>query len=68
MIKGFMYMERIDSESCWFHGFVNINPNFAYVPDWLVNFMVKRVVYVMIGKIKDKQFYENEQVIKAMED
>ncbi len=51
MIKGFMYVEHIDNDNCWFHGFINIDPNFSFIPDWVINFTVKRVLYVIIGKM-----------------
>ena len=26
IIKAFMYVEHIDESSCWFHGYMNMNP------------------------------------------
>lgn len=66
MIRAYNYIEYIDDESCWFHGMVNVNPNFSYVPDWLLNVLVKRAVYVMIGKIQNKEIFENELIKKRM--
>lgn len=48
---GFNYVQQIDENSCWFHGLLNIDPKFAYLPDWLLNFTIKRAVYVMVGSI-----------------
>ena len=66
MIKGFMYVEHIDEDHCWFHGMININPNFSLIPDGLVNMIVKRVVYILIGKLENKEVFENELIIKRM--
>ena len=52
MIKGFMFAQYIDDENCWFHGLINVNPNFAVIPDFLINFTVKRVIYIIMGKMQ----------------
>lgn len=51
MIKGFMYIEHIDEDHCWFHGMMNVDPKFAMLPDWLLNFTIKRVIFIIIGRI-----------------
>ena len=68
VIRGYNYVEHIDDESCWFHGMININPNFSFVPDWFLNFIVKRAVYVMIGKVQSKEVFENELLTKRIEE
>ena len=40
------------------HGYMNINPMLAYVPTFLINFMVKRVLYVMAGRMASKELFE----------
>ena len=45
MCKGFTLLEYIDEDSCWLTGFININPKFAYIPDWFLNYLVKRSIY-----------------------
>jgi len=66
MHKGFMYMEHIDENSCWYHGMINIDPNFTFLPDWILNFTVKRLIYVIMGKMQNKDFFENELIKKRM--
>ena len=44
MVRGFQFLEYIDDNSCWLTGLMNVNPNFDYIPDWFVNFMIKRVI------------------------
>ena len=51
MIKGFMYVEHIDEENCWYHGLINVDPKFGFIPYMMINFLVKRIVYIMIGKL-----------------
>jgi hypothetical protein len=66
MIKGFMYVEHIDDNNCWFHGYINVDPQFAYLPDWLINFSIKRVIYIIIGKLQNKEIFENDSIKKRM--
>ena len=58
--KAYYFIEHIDEENCRFHGMVNVNPNFAYIPDWFFNFVIKRALYIVIGKVQDKKNFENE--------
>ena len=67
MVKGFMYVEEIDEQSCWFHGYINVNPKLALIPDWFLNFMVKRVVYKVMSKLQGKDAFEgNEKLQKKI--
>jgi hypothetical protein len=59
MIKGYMYIEHIDEDNCWYHGLINVDPMLGMIPNFLVNFMVKRIVYIMIGRIQNKEIFEN---------
>ena len=68
MCKGFLLLEYIDEKSCWLTGFININPKFAYIPDWFLNYLVKRSIYSMTHRISEKENYENEEVTKKMEE
>lgn len=68
MIKGFNYVEHIDDKSCWYHGMINLNPHFALLPDWFFNFIIKRALYVMIGKIQNKEVFENQVLMKRVEE
>ena len=68
VVRGFQFLEYCDDNSCWFTGLMNVNPNFDYIPDWFVNFMIKRVIYGMMDKIGNKDFYENDQVKIKMEE
>ena len=66
MIKGFMYVEHIDDNNCWFHGYINIDPKFDYIPDFVINFTIKRVLYVLIGKLQSKEIFENDILKKRI--
>jgi len=66
MHKGFMYVEHIDDNTCWYHGMINVDPNIALLPDWILNFTVKRLIYVVMGKMQNKDFFENELIKKRM--
>lgn len=68
MVKGFMYVEEIDAENCWFHGFINVNPKLAVVPDWFINFIVKRVVNKVIINMRSKDMFDNDALRKRIED
>jgi hypothetical protein len=65
-IKGFMYIESIDANSCWFHGNMNINPNFTYMPDWFLNYVLKKVVNVMVIKLSKENIFDNAEVQEKM--
>ncbi len=54
-----MYIEHIDEDNCWYHGLINVDPMLGMIPNFLVNFMVKRIVYIMIGRIQNKEIFEN---------
>ncbi len=41
VLKGFMYVEHIDQKSCWFHGFMNMNPKIQFMPDSFISFVLK---------------------------
>ena len=62
MVKGFMYLEYIDEENIWFHGFINVNPKLALIPDWFLNSIVKRVIDKVIIKMRDKGVFENDTI------
>ena len=66
-----MYVEHIDDSSCWFHGMMNANPNFAYMPDWFLNFILKKVVNVIVIKLRKENVFDtpevNEQIQKRKE-
>ena len=57
MVKTFQYFEPIDSESCWYTSLINVDVKLTYVPDFLVNFTVKRVLYVIIGIMQNKEHF-----------
>ena len=65
-IKGFMYVEHIDESSCWFHSSMNINPNFAHMPDWFLNFILKKVVDVIVVKLRKENVFDSPEVNKQM--
>lgn len=37
---------------------MNIDPKLAFVPNFFINFTIKRVLYIMSGKIGNKELYE----------
>lgn len=68
MIRGCLYIEHIDENNCYMHGLMNVDPKFAYIPNWFLNMMIKRVFYVMIGKLSSKEIYENEVINASLEE
>ncbi len=62
MVKGFMYIEAIDKNSCMFHQYLNMNPKMKLMPDWLLNFSVKNVLYILINKLQNKEAFKNEVI------
>ena len=65
--RGFKYIEEIDEDNCWYHGFINVNPNFKYLPNWVLNFSIKRVIYVIIGRLQSKEFFQNDVMKEVLE-
>lgn len=65
-IRGFMYIEYIDENTCWYHGNMNVNPNFAYMPDWFLNFVLKKVVDVIVIKLRKENVFDNPDVKQKM--
>ena len=59
VIKGFMYVEHIDDHSCWFHGFMNMNPKIQFMPDSFISFVLKKIVGVMVKKLQKESVFEN---------
>jgi hypothetical protein len=63
-IKGFVYVEHIDE---WFHGCMNVNPNFAYMPHWFLNFILKKVVNVIVVKLREENVFDSPEVNEQMQ-
>ena len=68
MVKGFMYIEEIDEGSCWFHGYMNLNPKLALIPDFFINAVVKRVVNKIIISLRSKDVFDNEFIKKRIQE
>lgn len=68
MQKSFTFIQKIDEESCWFNGMITINPKISYCPDWFLNVMVKRVFYIMIGRMSKKEFFETDSNKLSLEE
>ena len=66
MIKGFMYVEHIDATSCWFHGYMNMNPKIQFMPDSFLNFVIKKIVNVIVKKLQREQIFEDKAIIERM--
>ena len=66
MVKGFMYVEEIDADNCWFHGYMNINPKLALMPDMFLNAVIKRVVNKIIIKLRDSDVFDNDHIKKRI--
>jgi hypothetical protein len=47
---------------------MNINPRLAYIPDFLINFTVKRVIYMIIGRMASKELFEKFYKDKKLEE
>lgn len=57
MIKGYQYVEAIDKDSCWLNGLMNVDPKLTFIPNFFINFTVKRVLYIMSRKLSNKELY-----------
>ncbi|MDR3549769.1 MAG: hypothetical protein P4M11_16095 [Candidatus Pacebacteria bacterium] len=51
---GCMYFRFIDENTTLFRGIFNSDPNMRLVPQFLINFAIKKVVYAMLGIIQDR--------------
>ena len=49
--KNYVYVEQEDPETTWISVLVNVDPSMSYIPDFLMNWTVKRVIYMIIGHI-----------------
>ncbi len=66
IIKAFMYVEHIDESSCWFHGYMNLNPKIQFMPDSFIGFVIKKIVNVMVKKLQKESIFEDKAVIERM--
>jgi hypothetical protein len=51
IIKNCLYIEQIDRDSCWYTAYVHVDCKLSYIPDFLVNFVIKRIIYIMVGML-----------------
>ncbi len=51
---GCMYFRYIDENTTLFRGLFNIDPNMSLVPQWLINYVMKKVAYTVLGLIQEK--------------
>eukprot|EP00826_Nyctotherus_ovalis_P042886 TRINITY_DN4479_c0_g4_i5.p3 TRINITY_DN4479_c0_g4~~TRINITY_DN4479_c0_g4_i5.p3 ORF type:complete len:101 (+),score=39.16 TRINITY_DN4479_c0_g4_i5:181-483(+) len=49
-----MFFRYIDENTCLFRAVFNADPHMAYIPQWLINFGMKTVVYMILGRVKEK--------------
>jgi len=47
---------------------INLDPRISYCPDWFLNVMVKRVFYIMIGKMSKKEFFETDSNKQSLQE
>ena len=66
IIKAFMYVEHIDAKSCWFHGYMNMNPKIQFMPDSFVGYVIKKIVNVMVKKLQREQIFEDKAILERM--
>mmetsp|Transcript_23 Transcript_23/g.31 ORF Transcript_23/g.31 Transcript_23/m.31 type:complete len:112 (+) Transcript_23:280-615(+) len=59
MVRMFQYIEVIDKNNCWMTTYMCMDPKFSYVPDFLLNMSIKRVLYVMLGRLSDKELFKD---------
>ena len=62
MVKGILFLEYIDEETCSLSGMMNIDPNFSYIPSFVFNYLMRRIVYNTLCKLSEKDYYENDEV------
>jgi len=58
MVRMFQFLEVGDLNSCWLSTFICVDPKFAYLPDFILNNSIKRVLYVMLGRMSDRQVFK----------
>lgn len=63
-----MYVEHIDQNSCWLHGFMNMNPKVQFMPDSFLGFVIKKIVNVMVKKLQRQPIFEDKAVLERMEE
>ncbi len=63
-----MYVEHIDQNSCWLHGFTNMNPKVQFMPDSFLGFVIKKIVNVMVKKLQRQPIFEDKAVLERMEE
>lgn len=51
---GCMFFRYIDESTCLFRAVFNADPHMTYIPQWLINFGMKTVVYMILGRVKEK--------------
>jgi hypothetical protein len=51
---GCMFFRYIDENTCLFRAIFNADPHMTYIPQWLINFGLKTVVYMILEKVKKK--------------
>jgi len=51
---GCLYFRYIDENTTLFRGIFNTDPHMSLIPNWLLNFAVKKVIYALLGIIQEK--------------
>jgi len=66
---GCMFFRYIDENTCLFRAIFNADPHMTYIPQWLINFGLKTVVYMILGNVKDKsEKFEGTELEKRVKE
>eukprot|EP00831_Metopus_contortus_P027291 TRINITY_DN22980_c0_g1_i2.p2 TRINITY_DN22980_c0_g1~~TRINITY_DN22980_c0_g1_i2.p2 ORF type:complete len:134 (+),score=16.37 TRINITY_DN22980_c0_g1_i2:166-567(+) len=51
---GLLYLKYINEFQTLFKGIFNVDPHMSVVPQWLINFAMKKVIFMLLGIIQEK--------------
>ena len=52
-------MEAIDKDSCWFTSYMCVDPKLKFIPDTLINFVIKRAVNEIPGRLQNRDMFQS---------
>mmetsp|Transcript_34670 Transcript_34670/g.25827 ORF Transcript_34670/g.25827 Transcript_34670/m.25827 type:complete len:243 (-) Transcript_34670:64-792(-) len=58
LVRMYQFLEVGDLNSCWLSTYMCVDPKIAFLPDFILNNSIKRVLYVMLGRMSDRQVFK----------
>ena len=69
IIKGSFLFEYIDENHCIFRALFNVDPHMFLIPQWLINFATKKVIYMFLGiLINEAKKLRLKELLQKMEE